>query len=253
MHWVELVTNELPNARILDYGCGRGELVFAARDRGYDVFGTEAFYGGSRIKNELEASGALGNVIRELRDGRIDFEDESFDLVVNNMVFEHVVDLDAVLGEINRVMKKGAMLLSLFPSKSVLRETHIGIPLAHRLPKQSRFRYYYTLCLRSLGIGSYRANRSRSEWTRYMLNWIDSYTKYRTRKEILRSFSAYFKTEWIEDDYVRFRLSSRPHGYWAVGLLRIPLAPQLARVAFRLLGGLVITARKDAETSEAVY
>ena len=163
---------------------------------------------------------------------------------MNNQVLEHVEDLDTVLDEIHCVMTEDGKLLCLFPTKEVLRESHVGVPLAHRFPASSSFGYYYLLLWRSLGFRTHKAGRSRSEWARDRLKWIDSFTYYRTRREVLNSFHRNFHVEMLEDDYIKFRLGTQLHMPWIAELLRIPMARQVARVVFRRLAGIVILARK---------
>ncbi len=125
--------------RVLDYGCGAGRSVTSGRGLGIDMYGTDVFYGGSETRRDAEATGLFGDRIREMSNDRIPFDDASFDLVTNNQVMEHVKDLYATLREIPRVLKPGGLCLSVFPSKDVWREGHIGIPFAHWLPKVHGF------------------------------------------------------------------------------------------------------------------
>ena len=48
------------------------------------------------------------------------------------------------------------LLLSIFPSRDVFREGHIGIPFSHWFQKESRVRFYYTWALRGLGLGTWK-------------------------------------------------------------------------------------------------
>ena len=208
MDWVVSVAHEKPNATTLDFGCGKGEVVMAARERGHEAYGVDSFFGGTSAKKFVEPSGHLGNVILEVVDNKIPFEDQSFDLVVSNQVFEHVEDLDSVLDEINRVMKKDGLLVSLFPTGEVMREGHVGIPLAHR-PKWRRFRECYTFCLRSFGMGYHKGKKSNRQWAKDALEWVAKYTAYRSLPEVIRSFSRHFAVNLAEVDYIRFRLSTR--------------------------------------------
>ncbi len=134
------------DAKILDYGCGKGLIVEEGIRRGIDFYGVEAFSFGSgvKLKDYLRQRGFLDDKIKEIIDGVIPFPDHYFDLVISNQVFEHVTNLDACLVEINRVLKPGGKLLCLFSSKEVIREGHCGILFAHRFPK-SLFRYYWLL------------------------------------------------------------------------------------------------------------
>ena len=231
-------------AKILDYGCGAGEVVAAGRAAGLEIFGADIYYGGSDAHKEAEQSGLLGEVIVEIRDGRLPFEDSSFDLVTNNQVMEHVEDLEAVLSEIRRVLKPGGTLLSLFPSRDVIREGHIGIPLAHWFRKGSRLRFAYTWALRKLGLGKWKEQApSCHHWAMDKLEWIDKWTHYRSRREIFAAFGRYFRSEFREPDYIRFRLRDEERLAPFARLLDLPLVPAVAAALFRKLAYLVMVSR----------
>ena len=233
--------------RVLDYGCGSGEMVAAGRAAGLDMLGADVFYGGSAARAEAERAGLLGTVIHEIREGRLDFADGSFDLVTNNQVLEHVEDLDAVLREIRRVLKPGGTLLSIFPSRDVFREGHIGIPFSHWFPKDSRARFLYTWALRSAGLGTWKEQAAtRRQWAVDKLRWIDTYTRYRSRDEIFRAFQRYFSNEFREPDYIRYRLRDSRALAPLARLLELPGVPSVASAVFRKLAFLVIVSRKDA-------
>jgi len=233
--------------RVLDYGCGAGEVVAAGRSRGLDISGVDVFYGGSETRRQAERAGLLGGAVREIRGGRIPFPEGSFDLVTNNQVMEHVEDLDAVLLEIRRVLRRGGTVLSIFPSADVWREGHIGIPFSHRLPKGSRLRFYYTWALRSLGLGTWKEQAPDArQWAIDKLAWIDAWTRYRTRREIFAAYGRYFSSEACETAYIRFRLLDRPTPLrrFLARTAGWPVAGALERALFRKLAFLVIVSRK---------
>jgi SAM-dependent methyltransferase len=234
-------------ARVLDFGCGAGRLVQAGVAAGLEMAGADVYYGGSRTREEAVASGLWGAAIREIRDGRIDFPDASFDLVVNNQVMEHVEDLDAVLREIHRVLRPGGTVLSVFPSRDVFREGHIGIPFAHWWRRGARGRLLYTWALRGLGLGTWKQEAPTCrQWAVDKLAWIDAYTHYRTRREIFAVYGRYFRSELRESEYIRFRLLDRPGREWAARVAEWPGVAWVARAVFRKLAFLVIVSRKAA-------
>ena len=236
-----------PGAKILDFGCGAGEVVAAGRAAGLDMLGADAFYGGSEARLEAERAGRLGTSIYEIREGRLPFEDGFFDLVTNNQVLEHVADLEAVLQEIHRVLKPGGTVLSIFPARDVFREGHIGIPFAHWFPKASRLRFLYVLILRSAGLGKWKQQApTRRQWARDKLQWLDSYTHYRPRGEILSAFRRRFDNELCEPDYIRYRLGDSRVLAPLARLLDLPGGPAVASAIFRKLAFLVIVSRKEA-------
>jgi SAM-dependent methyltransferase len=233
--------------RVLDYGCGSGRTVRAGRERGLEIYGTDVFYGGSQSRAEAAASGLLGDVIREMQDGRIPFPVGSFDLVMNNQVMEHVEDLDAVLREIHRVLRPGGTVLSVFPSVDVWREGHIGIPFSHWFKKRSRIRFFYTWALRKAGMGTWKEQApTAQQWTIDKLDWIDRWTRYRTRGEIFESYGRLFSNELRETDYIRYRLLDRRSRMREL-LVRMMDSREFAALAsriFRKLAFLVIVSEK---------
>jgi SAM-dependent methyltransferase len=227
-----------PGARILEFGCGAGALVDAGIAEGLDICGADVFYAGASARPR-------GGAIHEIRGGVLPFSDAAFGLVVNNQVMEHVEDLEAVLAEIDRVLAPGGLVLSVFPSRDVWREGHIGIPFSHWFSKDSRARFYYTWALRAVGLGTWKEQAPTArQWALDKLRWIDEFTHYRTRREIFAAYSRRFRNEARELDYIRYRLLDRPGRAWVVRLLRLPLGAWAATALFRKLAFFVILSRK---------
>ncbi len=88
--------------KLLDIGCGRGELLWAARDAGWECEGVdtseEFIEFGKKI---LGVEGRLGT----LQDAG--FASESFDAVIMGGVIEHLYDPGATLKEILRLLRPG--------------------------------------------------------------------------------------------------------------------------------------------------
>jgi hypothetical protein len=144
------------------------------------------------------------------------------------------------------VLRPGGVVLSVFPSRDVWREGHIGIPFSHWFSPDSRARFYYTWALRSLGLGTWKEQAPTArQWAIDKLQWIDRFTRYRSRREIFATYARYFRNETQELDYIRYRLLDRPGREWVVRVLRFPLAAWAARALFRKLAFFVIVSRKD--------
>lgn len=220
-------------AKVLDFGCGSGQIVKQLRNAGVSAFGCEAFYGGgvSPIPDDLSG------VIAGMHGDTIPFPDCMFDVVINNQVMEHVVDLDAALVEIHRVLKAGGIVLSLFPDRSVWREGHCGVPFLHWFPKRSALRIYYALAWRSMGFGYFTEGKSRVQWSKDFCDWIDRWTVYRSYTEISAAYGKYFSPmQHIEDDWLSCRLRSSPR----------PIPKWLKRLFVNKMAGLVFTCVKIA-------
>ena len=80
---------------MLDFGCGSGEVVALLRGRGVEASGADVFYGGADWDDERLQRLLRESVIRHIdEEGRLPFEDRSFDLVISDQVFEHIEQLE---------------------------------------------------------------------------------------------------------------------------------------------------------------
>lgn len=194
--------------RVLDYGCGAGEVVQIAVRAGYDAHGVDVFYEGGSYRADADRAGLLGGRILEIQNGTIPHSDAQFDVVVTNQVLEHVADLDSVIAEISRVLKPGGLMLALFPSREVWREGHVGVPFLHLIPRESKSREFYALLVRSAGFGFNKGDKSRRQWAKDAVAWVDTYTYYRSWSEIEGVLRRRIGSiERLEPDYLLFRLS----------------------------------------------
>jgi len=194
--------------KVLDYGCGNGEVVAELRRRGVDCYGTEVFYeGGEYGTPDLDQLVADGWIQRFEEGNQTPFPDRTFDLIISNQVFEHVADLEPTVAELDRILATDGVMYHHFPGREVLREGHIGIPLAHRF-SPGNARTGYTLALRTLGAGYPKSLPPRA-WTRRSLAWLDAYTFYRPYSEIAHVFGKRFVIRGREADYCRFRAQGR--------------------------------------------
>lgn len=93
------------NNRLLDVGCFRGDLLYGAKQKKWDVFGVE-------ISKEAAIEGnSLYNI--EIEVGSIfdaGFEDNYFDVVSLFDVIEHLTDPSSYIEEINRILRPGGLL-----------------------------------------------------------------------------------------------------------------------------------------------
>jgi len=192
------------SGRILDYGCGGGEVVRAGLAEGIDICGCETFYEGGPHSRAL-AKDLIGSHVLPMKDSLIPFPARYFDCVVSNMVFEHLPDLDLALMEIYRVLLPGRSLLTMFPTREVWREGHCGIPFAHRLARL-RLGYYWLLSGRALGAGRFKKGKTRRQWAADFQTWLNTYCFYRSASEIYRSFERHgFEVMSRDREYMNFR------------------------------------------------
>jgi SAM-dependent methyltransferase len=218
----------------LDYGCGSGKIVSKLRDANYPAFGCDLFYGGGDYSPQVDPK-LWGVAIRKIDSstGTIPFDSGTFDFVVNNMVLEHVPDIDKVISEIHRVLKPGGVVLSLFPDKGVWREGHCGIPMLHWFRRGSSFRVWYAFAFRLMGLGYHKAGKGRLEWSRFQCEWLDKWTHYRTKKEVHSKFSEKFTNiAHIEDLWFSERLGSPKYLSLMPGFIKSFIARRLCTMVF---------------------
>jgi ubiquinone/menaquinone biosynthesis C-methylase UbiE len=242
---VEQIAEKNPSITILDYGCGRGQIIKLARSKNLDMYGVDVFHNRSSIIQDLSEEKLFGNIIREIKDDHLPFTDKFFDLIISNQVFEHVPDLDKVFHEIHRVLKPTGTMFALFPSKEIFREGHTGIPFLHWFSK-NKTRYTYTLAMRNFGFGRSKKSKelSSTQWVEKFLTYMDTMTFYRSSDEIKILLNKYFFWHHKEEDIINFRAAQQKNilGEVLIRLMRIPGIRQFGSYAFTRLAGYLIVA-----------
>jgi SAM-dependent methyltransferase len=231
---------------ILDYGCGAGQIVKLLRADGRAAFGCDVFYDGGDYSSQID-SDLFGTAIRKMdAEDKIPFDDASFDFVINNQVMEHVRDIDRALSEIDRVLKPGGRVLSLFPDKSVWREGHCGIPFLHWFPKRSHWRLYYAAAWRLIGFGHFKNDKTVMRWCEDFCDWLDEWTCYRSNDEIDRAYASLFSPpQDIEAEWLLVRLGTRRSlGAWLPSTIRRFVVNKLAGRVFVCTKPPIIEARR---------
>lgn len=93
--------------RLLEIGCGQGELLIAAEKMGYDVFGTEFSEHAAEIARDRLQNGEVqvGDITS------LALPAGSFDVIINVDVIEHTRDPQAFTAAIRRLLKPGGVLM----------------------------------------------------------------------------------------------------------------------------------------------
>lgn len=190
---------------VLDVGCGAGVALSQLLEYGYDLYGydlldAEGVYRGACRERLLPHFGDQYDshikVTNSQRD--IPFEDNSFDVVYANQVFEHVRFLDRMLSECARVLRPGGTLLANFPLATYPIEGHLGVPFAHWVPPGSlRIKYLQLWCV--LGRLKRRGRTTLATAVAYE-EYLREQTFYRFMNEITAVSTYYFETCEVETE-----------------------------------------------------
>lgn len=101
-----------PGRRFLDFGCGGGFLLAAAREAGWSATGFDV---GERAVATCLAKGL--SVVQDLKQ----LKRASFDVIFLNHVFEHIAEQQDVLWECHRLLATGGKLFIVVPNVAGLR------------------------------------------------------------------------------------------------------------------------------------
>jgi len=94
----------VPPARVLDAGCGRGDLALALHSRGYDVTGIDI------DPDAVAAARSAGAPVTEA--DMTSYDDQPFDAVLFSVSLHHVADLDATIGRARDLVVPGGVLIA---------------------------------------------------------------------------------------------------------------------------------------------
>jgi ubiquinone/menaquinone biosynthesis C-methylase UbiE len=94
---------------LMDFGCGDGSFA--------SVLFQEVEYGVDHDPEALQAAKKYGLYCKHIQSigGQIPLPDSVVSSVISNSVLEHVIQLDRILGEIHRVLKKDGILMFTVP------------------------------------------------------------------------------------------------------------------------------------------
>lgn len=177
-----------PGATVLDFGCGRGEMVAEYRQSGYQAYGCDL-----QIANETEFVRGI-----DPQSHRLPFEDNLFDFVFSDQVLEHVQRQDQAFSEIKRVMKPGAISLHIFPAKLRPTEAHVFVPFGGLIQNRAWLLLWSFLGIRN----SFQVRKGFREVADLNHRFLKNKTNYLWKSEIVATVSAYFESFLFAENYM---------------------------------------------------
>jgi SAM-dependent methyltransferase len=114
--------------KILDFGCGAGNLVRELISLDYEAFGCDI----DIFWKQIRRNGVDVFYQIKLDPYTIPFDNETFDIITSTSVLEHAQNKEEIFYEVKRVLKPGGFAIHLFPGKYYLPyETHLKVPFAN--------------------------------------------------------------------------------------------------------------------------
>ena len=188
------------DTKILDLGCGAGLMVKAAREQGFQFYGCGL---GLRDAHdsadpELMNDGVLREIM--LNPYTLPFADCTFDAVISDQVFEHVMDYPSTLKEIQRVLKPGGAFLHIFPPRYKPIEPHVLVPGATVLRSRWWLKSWALLGVRN----EFQKKLNATQTCEANFTYLNSHTNYLPKRELRRHFSRYYTdVRFVEDAFLK--------------------------------------------------
>lgn len=190
---------DLADLVVLDLGCSTGFISDELRRAGASVVGVDIDVPGLVSAHKRFGSG----IAFTCADGeQLPLADRSVDLVVFNHIYEHVVDADAVMDEIRRVLKDDGVAYFGFANRLGIVEPHYKLPFLSWLPQNLADRYISRAGKADHYYEKFRTRAGLKRMAAGLNIWDYTYP--------VLTDSAMFQS----DDMVPARLANAPVGFW---------------------------------------
>lgn len=178
-----------PESLILDFGCGSGKMVKELCNLGYQAYGC-----GTRFNEEETVDTALmlkKGILREidLKNYRLPFEDNTFDIIYSHSVFEHVQNYSESISEIARVLKPKGCCLHFFTSRYNPIEPHTFVPFSSVIQTHGWLYFWALVGVRN----EWQDCRSAKERANRYFNYLKEETNYLSKRQLTEQFGRQFK------------------------------------------------------------
>lgn len=156
------------DCKLLDVGCATGELLQAAQEAGYDVFGVEVSpYGIERCKKKFGENKISGCSLK-----KGDFPPEFFDVITLSDVLEHMVDPRSFLDILWTMLKPDGILMTVTPDTRSFTRRLMGMKWLHY--KEEHIFYYNRSNISLLFAPKFKVLTQKTAYKNLTLNYCAS-------------------------------------------------------------------------------
>ncbi len=175
------------------------------------------------------------------QDGSTDLTPHSFDIVVCDMVVEHIADTEQLFESIQNLLTNTGTAYFFFPVREAIREGHIGQYFVHWFPK-GKLRYNIALMQRKLGISRKEyPDMNAHEYVKMKLDGIDGNTHYKSYAAIRKQMSKIFNIHELETDFFLQRLNDKRLGFLSP-IFKQPILRKFTNSFFRIYSFAIVRA-----------
>ncbi|MBS9393202.1 MAG: class I SAM-dependent methyltransferase [Dolichospermum sp. LBC05a] len=108
--------------RVLEIGCGGGNVLYNIRNQFDEIYGVElSSVRANKLQTKFKRLDIKGTIVVENVENGLQFPDNFFDTIIWADVIEHVVDLWVVMTEIQRILAPKGKLVTCTPNVAELR------------------------------------------------------------------------------------------------------------------------------------
>ena len=145
--------------------------------------------------------------IYKVRGDGTDFLKNKFDCIISNQVLEHVFDHEQILVEMDWLLNSQGQLILCFPPREIIMESHLKLPLVHRLKKRPYLLKLYLSFAHFFRLGQVRHSKKiLKDWVSDRTNYLHKHTNYIKARDFFHLLDKYqFEYDDISEQYLKDR------------------------------------------------
>lgn len=202
----ELGTEVTSDSLLLDFGCSEGWSVYQYRKKGIKAYGVDVVNSHDNVQQICKDEGIIKadeDILRtiDMNNYKIPFEDNTFDVIVSDQVFEHVQNYPEALAEIKRVLKPEGSALHVIPSRYHPIEGHVFVPLATIFQEYAYLAFWAFLGIRN----PFQKGLKWKEVAHLNYEYLNNHTTYYTKSKISRLITSQFgNISFVEAIFIKY-------------------------------------------------